>query len=180
MSVLGTASILFDQISTALPRGDQALGRALAFGAVALLGAASARGRSAAAAMIFSYPGGRGSRRVHDRRGSAASITRGLSLPAGAQSLARPRRYFHSRCYAERVSKAVVTERTGNDGLAPERAYALRILPLAGLRGVADTLSGRDLAGAVRGLVVVSGLLVTTLVYVIGRARGVPEAGGTR
>lgn len=90
-------------------------------------------------------------------------------------------RYFHSRCYAEGLSKAVVAERTGKgDGLASERVYALRTLPLAVLRGIADTLSGRDLAGVVRGLAVVSGLLITTLGYVVGRARAAAEAGGSR
>lgn len=56
MSVLGTAGILFDQISTALRRGDQALGRALLFGpvSISLLAVLAVAGDAAGAVTIFS------------------------------------------------------------------------------------------------------------------------------
>jgi O-antigen/teichoic acid export membrane protein len=56
MSVLGTAGILFDQVSTALRRGDQALLRALAFGGltVALLAAVATLTDAGGAVTIFS------------------------------------------------------------------------------------------------------------------------------
>jgi O-antigen/teichoic acid export membrane protein len=55
MSVLGTAGILFDQLSTVLRRGDQALVRAVAFGVVniGLLVPLALRSRSAGAPAIF-------------------------------------------------------------------------------------------------------------------------------
>jgi O-antigen/teichoic acid export membrane protein len=56
MSILGTAGILFDQVSTALRRGDQALLRALAFGGltVALLAAVATLSDAGGAVTIFS------------------------------------------------------------------------------------------------------------------------------
>jgi O-antigen/teichoic acid export membrane protein len=55
MSVLGTAGILFDQVSTVLRRGDQVLVRAVAFGIVniGLLTALAFGSRSAGALAIF-------------------------------------------------------------------------------------------------------------------------------
>lgn len=82
-------------------------------------------------------------------------------------------RYFRSRCYAEGLSKAAVTERAGSrDALATERTYALRTLPLGILRGVTETLTLRDAAGLARSLAIVCGLLVTGCGYAIGRLRG--------
>ena len=56
MSLLGTAGILFDQVSTAIRRGDQALSRALGFGGMTLvlLGAASGVTHTTRPALIFS------------------------------------------------------------------------------------------------------------------------------
>jgi O-antigen/teichoic acid export membrane protein len=56
MTVLGTATILLDQVSTAIRRGDQALFRAAGFGAttVALLLAVAALTRTTEPAVIFS------------------------------------------------------------------------------------------------------------------------------
>ena len=88
-------------------------------------------------------------------------------------------RYFHSRCYAEGLSKAVVAARAGNgDGLSSERDYALRTLPRGVLRGVSEAVRGRDLAGMVRGLAIVAGLLVTTAGYAVGLVRRPAAAGG--
>jgi O-antigen/teichoic acid export membrane protein len=61
MSILGTAGILFDQISTALRRGDQALARALVFGTVTislLAGIASATKAATSFAIFVTWVGG--------------------------------------------------------------------------------------------------------------------------
>jgi glycosyltransferase involved in cell wall biosynthesis/GT2 family glycosyltransferase len=81
--------------------------------------------------------------------------------------------YFRSRCYAEGVSKAVVAQFVGSkDGLASERAYVLKTLPVGVLRGVADAVIRRDSAGLGRAGAITSGLFFTCLGYlrgVIGR-----------
>ncbi|MCW3015605.1 MAG: glycosyltransferase family 2 protein [Solirubrobacterales bacterium] len=82
-------------------------------------------------------------------------------------------RYFRSRCYAEGLSKAAVTDRTGSrDGLATERSYTLRTLPLGVLRGIGDALIRGDPAGLARSLAIVCGLLVTSSGYAVGLLRG--------
>ena len=88
-------------------------------------------------------------------------------------------RYFRARCYAEGLSKAAVAGRTGSrDGLASERAYVLRTLPRGVLRGVVDTLTLRDLGGALRGFAIIAGLLVTASGYIVGSlGRREPEIG---
>ena len=49
--------------------------------------------------------------------------------------------YFRSRCYAEGLSKALVTASVGvADGLATERRYTTRVLPLGVAHGVADAV----------------------------------------
>ncbi len=81
-------------------------------------------------------------------------------------------RYFRARCYAEGLSKAAVADRTGSrDGLASERAYAMRTLPRGVLRGLVETLTLRDVGGALRGLGIVAGLLVTASGYLVGVLR---------
>ena len=90
--------------------------------------------------------------------------------------------YFVSRCYAEGVSKAQVTGRTGTrDGLATERAYTFRILPQGIRRGVADTFVGRsgggrngarDPVGIARAASIALGLGITAVGYVAGRVKG--------
>lgn len=81
--------------------------------------------------------------------------------------------YFVSRCFAEGISKAQVTAKVGSsDGLANERAYATRALPLGVARGIADALHG-NLAGAGRAAAIIIGLGVTATGYVqtrVGRA----------
>ena len=88
-------------------------------------------------------------------------------------------RYFRSRCYSEGLSKAVVAARAGNgDGLSSEREYALRTLPRGVLRGMSEAVRGRELAGMVRGLAIVAGLLMTTAGYAVGLVRRPATAGG--
>jgi hypothetical protein len=76
--------------------------------------------------------------------------------------------YFRARCYAEGISKSLVRRCVGaQDGLASERAYALRTLPSGVARGLADTIRG-DLGGLLRAGAIVSGLAMTTSGFVRG------------
>ncbi|GAA3441539.1 glycosyltransferase family 2 protein [Planomonospora venezuelensis] len=79
--------------------------------------------------------------------------------------------YFRSRCYAEGLSKALVAQSVGaGDGLASERAHALKALPLGALRGVGEALRG-DVSGLGRAAAIVVGLAWTTWGYVVGSLR---------
>jgi len=79
-------------------------------------------------------------------------------------------RYYRSRCYAEGLSKAMVTKNVGTqDGLSSERAYATRTLPLGVGRGVVDALRG-DRAGLGRAGAIVAGLASVTAGYAAGVA----------
>ncbi len=79
-------------------------------------------------------------------------------------------RYFHSRCYAEGHSKAVVSELVGSgDGLASERTYTFRVLPSGVIRSLAYALTHADIASVARALAICSGLATTTLGYLQGR-----------
>jgi glucosyl-dolichyl phosphate glucuronosyltransferase len=76
--------------------------------------------------------------------------------------------YFRSRCYAEGLSKAQVTDSVGaGDGLATERRYTTRVLPSGVARGVADALHG-DRAGLGRAGAIVAGLAATAAGYAAG------------
>ena len=77
--------------------------------------------------------------------------------------------YFCSRCFAEGLSKAVVTRYVGvKDSLAAERIYTLHTLPQGIVRGLADALFHRDLSGFARAGAIVVGLMVTTAGYLVG------------
>ncbi|MQY03191.1 glycosyltransferase family 2 protein [Actinomadura macrotermitis] len=76
--------------------------------------------------------------------------------------------YFRQRCYAEGLSKALVTASVGSaDGLSSERTHALVTLPRGALRGVTDGLKG-DLAGFGRAGAIVLGLAWTAWGYATG------------
>lgn len=78
-------------------------------------------------------------------------------------------RYFRSRCYAEGLSKAIVSEWVGADaGLSSERTYTFRTLPLGVLRGIAGGFRG-EVAGLGRAAAIVAGLAITTAGYCAGR-----------
>lgn len=80
--------------------------------------------------------------------------------------------YLLSRCYAEGISKALVTANVGaGDGLASERRYVTRTLPLGVLRGVADLFRGRP-DGLGRAGAIIAGLGMTTAGYVAGKLKG--------
>lgn len=79
--------------------------------------------------------------------------------------------YFRSRCYAEGLSKALVSRLVGaEDGLASERTYTSRTLPRGVARGIADTLLRRDPRGLARAGAIVAGLGLTTAGYLAGTA----------
>src|ERR1700722_1160110 len=77
--------------------------------------------------------------------------------------------YFLTRCYAEGVSKAVVSERVGAaDGLAAERRQAFATLPLGLARNLTSACRG-DLSGLGRAAAISAGLLATAAGYAAGR-----------
>jgi hypothetical protein len=79
--------------------------------------------------------------------------------------------YFRSRCYAEGLSKALVTESVGaGDGLSAEQQYARVTLRRGLLRGLRDGLRG-DPGGWGRAGAIGIGLASTVWGYAEGRAR---------
>jgi glycosyltransferase involved in cell wall biosynthesis len=81
-------------------------------------------------------------------------------------------RYFRSRCWHEGRSKAVLSGLVGTQqGLASERAYATRTLPLGVLKHLAAVGRG-DLAGIARALAIVLGLVTTGLGFLSARRAG--------
>jgi hypothetical protein len=82
--------------------------------------------------------------------------------------------YFRARCWAEGLSKALVTQQVGTGpGLATERRYTTRVLPVGALRGARDALLGRA-GGAGRAGAIMVGVATATAGYALGslRARG--------
>jgi O-antigen/teichoic acid export membrane protein len=80
--------------------------------------------------------------------------------------------YFRSRCFAEGLSKARVTDMVGAaDGLSVERGYVRSVLPRGVARGLADALHG-DLWGLCRAGAIIAGLAATAAGYAAGRLRG--------
>ena len=83
--------------------------------------------------------------------------------------------YYRSRCYAEGLSKAMVTRSVGaNDGLSSERRYTASVLPRGVARGMAETLHG-DGTGLGRAGAIVAGLATVTAGYGVGVLRGITE-----
>jgi glycosyltransferase involved in cell wall biosynthesis len=84
--------------------------------------------------------------------------------------------YFAKRCRAEGRSKATVSRLVGSgDGLASERTYATRTLPIGVLRGFGRLLL-LDGSGAKRAASVVAGLGMVSSSYVrAGREQGAPD-----
>jgi glycosyltransferase involved in cell wall biosynthesis len=77
--------------------------------------------------------------------------------------------YFRARCYAEGVSKALVSRSVGaGDGLASERTYTSRTLPRGVVRGLADVVLHGDPTGLARAGAIVAGLAITTMGYLVG------------
>jgi hypothetical protein len=79
-------------------------------------------------------------------------------------------RYFCSRCYAEGISKAVVTRFVGTkDSLSSESVYTLQTLPLGVIRNLGLALFKRRLSYVLRALAIVVGLCVTMVGYLVGK-----------
>jgi GT2 family glycosyltransferase len=79
-------------------------------------------------------------------------------------------RYFLRRCYAEGLSKALVSALAGRtDGLASERAYVTRTLPGAVRGGLAQMVGGpARIDGLRRAAAVIAGLLSASAGFVQG------------
>ena len=78
-------------------------------------------------------------------------------------------RYFRSRCWAEGLSKALVTEEVGfADALSSEWIYTLRTLPTGVASGLSDGVRG-DHTGFLRAGAIIGGFLVTAAGYLRGR-----------
>jgi glucosyl-dolichyl phosphate glucuronosyltransferase len=79
--------------------------------------------------------------------------------------------YFRSRCYAEGLSKALVTRSVGvSDGLSAEREYTKVTLRRGVTRGLAQGLRGEPV-GFARAGAIVTGLTAASWGYVVGRLR---------
>lgn len=79
--------------------------------------------------------------------------------------------YFRSRCFAEGVSKRLVTRRTGaGSGLAAEYTYTTRTLPAGVARNLASALRG-DPAGVLRAATIGLGLGATSAGFLATRGR---------
>jgi hypothetical protein len=79
--------------------------------------------------------------------------------------------YFRARCYAEGLSKALVTRSAGAAaGLRTERHHTTRVLPAGVLRGLGDAVRGRP-AGLGRAAAIVAGVAVAAAGYAVGRLR---------
>jgi hypothetical protein len=77
--------------------------------------------------------------------------------------------YFRSRCYAEGLSKAVVSRLVGaKDGLHSEWNYTLNVLPRGFFHGIFNTLRGRERKGYQRSFAILAGLLITATGYLSG------------
>lgn len=85
--------------------------------------------------------------------------------------------YFLYRSYAEGLSKAQISELVGEtSGLASERSYIFRTLPIGIIQGIRDTLLQHNLAGIKRSTAILIGLLYTTAGYIVGKVyRPLPQ-----
>ncbi len=88
--------------------------------------------------------------------------------------------YFRSRCYAEGLSKALVTRSVGMAaGLSAERRYTAVTLRRGVTRGLRDALRG-DSAALARSAAITAGLLSATAGYAVGTVQGGFRDLGTR
>ncbi|HZR40595.1 MAG TPA: glycosyltransferase family 2 protein [Ktedonobacteraceae bacterium] len=77
--------------------------------------------------------------------------------------------YFLKRCYAEGVSKALITDHVGaKDSLASELAYTLVTLPKGIARGLISGIFQCQPTGFLRAGAIIAGLLMTTVGYFAG------------
>ena len=88
-------------------------------------------------------------------------------------------RYFLVRCFNEGRGKAglaALNDRRAST--SEERDYTARVLPRAILRGVGEALRG-DVAGALRGAAIITGLAVAMAGYALGAAAILPRSART-
>lgn len=78
-------------------------------------------------------------------------------------------RYFLLRCFAEGISKALITKFIGADGLSSEKDYTFKTLPRGVWQGVLDTMLDHNFAGLARAWSIGIGFSTTTLGYIIGK-----------
>lgn len=77
-------------------------------------------------------------------------------------------RYFRRRCWAEGISKAVVSQSVGRQAaLESERTYVMRTLPSGVWHGLTDAFRG-DRSGIARSGAIVIGLTITAAGYLLG------------
>lgn len=79
--------------------------------------------------------------------------------------------YFTSRCFAEGLSKSLVTRSVGRTGLSTELRYSTRTLPVGAARGLTEGLRGRP-DGPLRTAAIVSGVSAAAGGYAAGTLRG--------
>jgi GT2 family glycosyltransferase len=78
-------------------------------------------------------------------------------------------RYFTARCYAEGISKSLVSRSVGiADGLASERRYALVTLPTGIVRELSSAVRQRSFAKVTRAGAIAAGFMFTAFGYVEG------------
>lgn len=92
-------------------------------------------------------------------------------------------RYFRRRCFAEGVSKAILTRLVGQpQALATERRYASSVLPRAVLGSLRQAILRRKPGLVMRAVAIVTGLAITAAGYgwgiVSSRRTVLPAAGG--
>lgn len=81
--------------------------------------------------------------------------------------------YFRSRCYAEGLSKALITKYVGaRASLASERGYTLTVLLLGVVRSLMNSFLHFDKHEFLRACAIVCGLAITTLGFVVGLISG--------
>jgi GT2 family glycosyltransferase len=89
--------------------------------------------------------------------------------------------YFRSRCFAEGVSKARLTQIVGaQSGLSSERSYAARTLPLGAVRELTRAIAQGKPAHASRAGAIAAGLSFTAAGYAWGRLRDARLEGRSR
>lgn len=88
--------------------------------------------------------------------------------------------YFAKRCYAEGVSKALVTQFVGsNDGLSSERTYTAVTLPRAIFAGLKETIFHKNGNGLRRTGAIIAGLVLTMAGFMAGSVQ-ITKAGNRR
>lgn len=118
--------------------------------------------------------------RVHQRLpGSLLMFDAGAVISHRVPAIRAEFSYFRSRCYAEGLSKAMVTRHVGaTAGLSTERTYAAHTLRRGVRTGLVDAMRG-DSSGLARAGAIIAGLTYATAGYLVGTVRGATHGLGT-